>query len=86
MPIGTNGRAMLLLSGGIDSPVAAFMMAKRGMRIEAIHFHSYPYTSQRAQKKVEDLCGVLAGYMGSIKMYVVNLLPIQEEIVKNIVE
>ena len=83
LPLGTNGKGLILMSGGIDSPVAAFMMAKRGMRIEAIHFHSYPYTSQRAQKKVEDLCGVLAGYMGSIKMYVVNLLPIQEEIVKN---
>ena len=83
LPLGTNGKGLILMSGGIDSPVAAFMMAKRGMRIEAIHFHSYPYTSQRAQKKVEDLCSVLAGYMGSIKMYVVNLLPIQEEIVKN---
>ena len=71
------------MSGGIDSPVAAFMMAKRGMRIEAVHFHSYPYTSPRAQQKVEDLCAALAGYMGTIRMYVINLLPIQEEIVKN---
>ncbi len=71
------------MSGGIDSPVAAFMMAKRGMRIEAVHFHSYPYTSPRAQQKVEDLCATLAGYMGTIRMHVVNLLPIQEEIVKN---
>ena len=71
------------MSGGIDSPVAAFMMAKRGMRIEAVHFHSYPYTSPRAQQKVEDLCAILAGYMGTIRMHVVNLLPIQEEIVKN---
>ena len=70
------------MSGGIDSPVAAFMMAKRGMRIEAVHFHSYPYTSPRAQQKVEDLCATLAGYMGTIRMHVVNLLPIQEEIVK----
>lgn len=83
LPLGTNGKGLVLMSGGIDSPVAAFMMAKRGMRIEAVHFHSYPYTSPRAQKKVEDLCGVLAGYMGTIRMYVVNLLPIQEEIVKN---
>ena len=59
------------------------MMAKRGMRIEAVHFHSYPYTSPRAQQKVEDLCATLAGYMGTIRMHVVNLLPIQEEIVKN---
>lgn len=83
LPLGTNGRGLILMSGGIDSPVAAFMMAKRGMSIEAVHFHSYPYTSPRAQKKVEDLCGVLAGYMGRIKMHAVNLLPIQEEIVKN---
>ena len=61
------------MSGGIDSPVAAFMMAKRGMRIEAVHFHSYPYTSPRAQQKVEDLCATLAGYMGTIRMHVVNL-------------
>lgn len=71
------------MSGGIDSPVAAFMMAKRGMNIEAVHFHSYPYTSQRAQKKVEDLVKVLAGYMGTVRMHVINLLPIQEQIVQN---
>ena len=83
LPLGTNGKGMILMSGGIDSPVAAFMMAKRGMSIEAVHFHSYPYTSQRAQRKVEDLVRVLAGYMGTVKMHVINLLPIQEEIVKN---
>lgn len=83
LPLGTNGKGLILMSGGIDSPVAAFMMAKRGMRIEAVHFHSYPYTSQRARRKVEDLCRVLAGYMGTIRMHVINLLPIQEEIVKN---
>lgn len=83
LPLGTNGRGLILMSGGIDSPVAAFMMAKRGMRIDAVHFHSYPYTSPMAQKKVERLCGVLAGYMGTLRMHVVNLLPIQEEIVKN---
>lgn len=83
LPLGTNGKGMILMSGGIDSPVAAFMMAKRGMSIEAVHFHSYPYTSQRAQEKVEELVKVLAGYMGSIRMHVINLLPIQEEIVKN---
>ena len=55
LPLGTNGKGLILLSGGIDSPVAAFMMAKRGMAIEALHFHSYPYTSQRAQEKVEEL-------------------------------
>ena len=83
LPLGTNGKGLILMSGGIDSPVAAFMMAKRGMSIEAVHFHSYPYTSQRAQRKVEELVKVLAGYMGSINMHVINLLPIQEEIVKN---
>lgn len=83
LPLGTNGKGMILMSGGIDSPVASFMMAKRGMSIEAVHFHSYPYTSQRAQEKVEDLVKVLAGYMGTVRMHVINLLPIQEEIVKN---
>lgn len=83
LPLGTNGRGMVLMSGGIDSPVAAFMMAKRGMTIEAVHFHSYPYTSQRAQRKVEDIVKVLAGYMGTIKMHVINILPIQEQIVQN---
>lgn len=83
LPLGTNGKGLILMSGGIDSPVAAFMMAKRGMSIEAVHFHSYPYTSQRAQKKVEDLVKVLAGYMGTIRMHVINLLPIQEQIVQN---
>lgn len=83
LPLGTNGRGMVLMSGGIDSPVAAFMMAKRGMTIEAVHFHSYPYTSQRAQKKVEDIVKILAGYMGIIKMHVINILPIQEQIVQN---
>ena len=81
LPLGTNGKGLILMSGGIDSPVAAFMMAKRGMSIEAVHFHSYPYTSQRAQKKVEDLIRVLAGYMGTVRMHVINLLPIQEQIV-----
>ncbi len=83
LPLGTNGKGLVLLSGGIDSPVAAFLMAKRGMLIEAVHFHSYPYTSKRAQEKVEELAGIVAGYCGRFKMHVVNLLPIQEEIVKN---
>ena len=83
LPLGTNGKGLILMSGGIDSPVAAFMMAKRGMSIEAVHYHSYPYTSQRAQRKVEELVKVLAGYMGTVKIHVINLLPIQEEIVKN---
>ncbi len=83
LPLGTNGKGMVLLSGGIDSPVAAWMMAKRGMVIEAVHFHSYPYTSQRAQEKVEELAKIVAGYCGRFKMHVINLLPIQEKIVEN---
>lgn len=83
LPLGTNGKGMVLLSGGIDSPVAAWMMAKRGMVIEAVHFHSYPYTSQRAQEKVEDLASIVASYCGNFKMHVINLLPIQEQIVQN---
>ena len=83
LPLGTNGKGMVLLSGGIDSPVAAWMMAKRGMLLEAVHFHSYPYTSQRAQEKVEDLARIVASYCGNFKMHVVNLLPIQEQIVQN---
>lgn len=83
LPLGTNGKGLVLLSGGIDSPVAAWMMAKRGMMIEAIHFHSYPYTSPRAQEKVEDLAKIVASYCGSFKMHVINILPIQEQIVKN---
>ncbi|MBR5741233.1 MAG: tRNA 4-thiouridine(8) synthase ThiI [Firmicutes bacterium] len=83
LPLGTNGKGLVLLSGGIDSPVAAWMMAKRGMVIEAVHFHSYPYTSERAFEKVKDLAKILAGYMGRIRIHSVNLLPIQEEIVAN---
>lgn len=83
LPLGTNGKGLVLLSGGIDSPVAAWMMAKRGMMLEAIHFHSYPYTSPRAQEKVEELAGIVASYCGNFAMHVINLLPIQEEIVAN---
>ncbi|MDD5926643.1 MAG: tRNA 4-thiouridine(8) synthase ThiI [Firmicutes bacterium] len=83
LPLGTNGKGLTLLSGGIDSPVATWMMAKRGMLIEAVHFHSYPYTSQRAQEKVEDLARIVASYCGRFKMHVINLLPIQEQIVMN---
>ncbi len=83
LPLGTNGKGLILLSGGIDSPVAAFMMAKRGMYIEAVHFHSYPYTGERAWEKVKELAKILAGYCGNIKIHSINLLTIQEEIVKN---
>lgn len=83
LPLGTNGKGLVLLSGGIDSPVAAFLMAKRGMFIEAVHFHSYPYTSERAWEKVKDLAQVLTDYCGNIKIHSVNLLPIQEQIVQH---
>lgn len=83
LPLGTNGKGMVLLSGGIDSPVATFMMAKRGMLIEAVHFHSYPYTSERAQAKVEELAKIVSAYCGRFKMHVVNLLPAQEELAQN---
>ena len=80
LPLGTNGKGLVLLSGGIDSPVAAWMMAKRGMTIEAVHFHSYPYTSKRAEEKVCDLTDVLASYCGSVKVHILNLLPAQEKL------
>lgn len=83
LPLGTNGKGMTLLSGGIDSPVATWMMAKRGMMIEAVHFHSFPYTSQRAREKVEELAAIVATYCGRFRMHVINLLPIQEQIVQN---
>ena len=83
LPLGTNGKGMSLLSGGIDSPVSTWMMAKRGMLIEAVHFHSYPYTSQRAREKVEELASLVATYCGRFRMHVINLLPIQEQIVTN---
>ena len=83
LPLGTNGKGMTLLSGGIDSPVATWMMAKRGMMIEAVHYHSYPYTSERAREKVIELAQIVSQYTGRFKMHVINLLPIQEEIVKN---
>jgi len=83
LPLGTNGKGLVLLSGGIDSPVATFMMAHRGMFVEAIHFHSYPYTSERAFEKVKDLAKILTTYCGKIRMHSINLLPIQEQIVKN---
>lgn len=80
LPLGTNGRGMVLLSGGIDSPVAAWMMAKRGMWIEATHFHAYPYTSERAKEKVVDLARILALQCGKIKINNINLVKIQQEI------
>ncbi len=83
LPVGTNGKAMLLLSGGIDSPVAGYMIAKRGVEIEAVHFESFPYTSERAREKVFELAGIMAQYTGSINLRVVSLTHIQELLVKN---
>ncbi len=83
LPLGTNGKGLILLSGGIDSPVAAWLMAKRGMTIEAVHFHSYPYTSERAQEKVYDLTRILSEYCGRIKVHSINLLGVQEAIGEN---
>lgn len=77
MPVGTNGKAMLLLSGGIDSPVAGYMVSKRGVGIEATYFHAPPYTSERAKQKVVDLARQVAKYSGPIKLHVVNFTDIQ---------
>ena len=77
MPVGTNGKAMLLLSGGIDSPVAGYMIAKRGVVLEAVYFHAPPYTSERAKQKVVDLAKLVSRYSGPIKLHVVNFTDIQ---------
>ncbi len=80
MPVGTNGSAMLLLSGGIDSPVAGYMVAKRGVKIDATYFHAPPYTSERAKKKVIDLCRIVSEYAGPITLHIVNFTDTQLEI------
>lgn len=77
MPVGSSGRAMLLLSGGIDSPVAGYMIAKRGVEIEAVYFHAPPYTSERAKQKVVDLAEIISSYTGPITLHVVNFTDIQ---------
>ena len=77
MPVGTNGKAMLLLSGGIDSPVAGYMIAKRGVKIDAVYFHAPPYTSERAKQKVIDLAKLVARYSGPIPLHIVNFTDIQ---------
>ena len=77
MPVGTNGKAMLLLSGGIDSPVAGYMIAKRGVSIDATYFHAPPYTSERAKQKVVDLAKLVAKYSGPINLHIVNFTDIQ---------
>ena len=83
LPVGTSGHGLLLLSGGIDSPVAGYMMAKRGVRVEAIHFESFPYTSEMARDKVIRLARTVAAYAGDIYVHVVSLTKIQEELVKH---
>ena len=80
LPTGSGGKGLLMLSGGIDSPVAGFMMAKRGMKIEAIHFHSYPYTSEAALEKVKTLAALVSEYTNGIKLYTVKFTHIQEAI------
>ena len=83
MPVGTNGKAMLLLSGGIDSPVAGYMIAKRGVVIDAVYFHAPPYTSDRAKQKVVDLAKLVARYAGPVNLHVVNFTDIQLAIYEN---
>lgn len=82
MPVSTSGKALLLLSGGIDSPVAGYVMAKRGLTINAIHFHSFPYTSEQAKQKVITLANILSEYTSKIKLHIVPFTKIQEEIHK----
>ncbi len=77
LPVGTNGKAMLLLSGGIDSPVAGYMISKRGVELEAVYFNAPPYTSERAKQKVIDLAKIVAGYAGHIRLHIVNFTDIQ---------
>jgi thiamine biosynthesis protein ThiI len=77
MPVGTNGKAVLLLSGGIDSPVAGYMVAKRGVTLETVYFNTPPYTSERAKQKVIDLAGLVSKYAGTIKLHIVNFTDIQ---------
>lgn len=82
MPVGSGGKATILISGGIDSPVAAYMLAKRGVNLTAVHFASPPYTSDRAEKKVKDLLRTVAGYAGSIKFVYIPFTEIQESIAR----
>ncbi len=77
MPVGSNGKAMLLLSGGIDSPVAGYMIAKRGVKIDAVYFHAPPYTSDRAKQKVIDLARLVSRYAGPVYLHIINFTDIQ---------
>ncbi len=80
LPVGCAGRGMLLLSGGIDSPVAGYLMAKRGLHLDAVYFHTYPYTSEQAEEKVKTLVGLLAPYLGGVNLLVVPFTPCQMRI------
>ena len=82
MPVGSSGKGFLMLSGGIDSPVAGYMMAKRGMKLAAVHFHSYPYTGEAAKEKVITLGKMISEYSAGMTLYVVKFTEIQEEIHK----
>lgn len=81
MPVGTAGRAALLLSGGIDSPVAGWMISKRGVMLEAVHFHSHPYTSDRAKEKVIELAKIISAYTGEIRLHIIPFTDIQLDII-----
>jgi thiamine biosynthesis protein ThiI len=83
LPVGASGRVLLLLSGGIDSPVAGYLALKRGVELHAIHFHSYPFTSERAKQKVIDLAQILTRYGGNIRLHIVPFTEIQTEINKH---
>ena len=83
MPVGSAGKGLLLISGGIDSPVAGFLTMKRGMKLDCLHFHSFPYTGEAAKEKVKDLTKIIGDYNGGINLYVVSFTRIQEEIHKN---
>ena len=80
LPLGTTGKGLILLSGGIDSPVAAFMLAKRGMFVNAVTFHSFPFTSSQALEKVKELTEILSFYIPRIRLFSMNILKVQQEI------
>ncbi|MGL4850218.1 MAG: tRNA uracil 4-sulfurtransferase ThiI [Clostridium sp.] len=81
LPYGMNGSTMLMLSGGIDSPVAGYLMARRGVELNCVYYHSHPYTSERAKDKVKDLAKILAGYTGRVRLFIVSFTEIQMEII-----
>jgi len=80
LPIGTNGKGLVLLSGGIDSPVAAYMMGKRGIKVDCVSFHAYPYTSIRSNEKIKELSDIISVYTGPMKVYFINILEIYSKI------